>query len=310
MGLRKGWAAIVRTTLVAVLATACVSVTGGEADAFTLTAAGYVCVDSEETTPNAPTMAWDDISVTGTATNIIGDDNAATFPLPFTFNYFLQPQFQISICTNGFANFGPLATTFGNGTLPGVGAPNGTLAMFWDDMITNNGQMIRFQTLGAAPARRFVISWLNVPHLGGAANVLMTCQIILFEAAGANAIKYQYQTITGTGAAGNSATVGIEDMAGTQANQYQFNGNPATNNTYSNLVIGYFPVGSTPPWQAAPPPPPAPPAGGGGVSTVPIKDEKREHRACGGSAGVAGGMLGLACVLAMGLGLWAGGRRG
>jgi hypothetical protein len=217
---------------------------------------GYTCMDSEEASPNAPTFAWDDISVTGTPSGLTFDDQNVSLPIGFTFNFMASPFTTVGVCSNGFFQFTGTSTAFTNGTIPSTAAPNNALYGFWDDLYLPTGGEVRYQTLGVAPARRFVVSWLNVPHISGAAFATVTFQMTLFETGGATAMRVQYQTMTGTAGNGSSATVGIENAAGTASISYEVNGAPATNNIYNNLAIGFWPTTSTPPWVAG--------GGGGG----------------------------------------------
>jgi hypothetical protein len=242
---------IIQRTAILFLVVAILAAPDRRAEAFSQSTAGYLCRDSEE--PGGPAFAWDDISTTGTLVAFSSTDNAVvfvTFPSGFVFNHF-GTNFTIgAIGTNGLLQLGSTATTSGiNTTLPGTAFPNNTVAPFWDDLIIFSGQ-VRWQLIGVAPNRRFVVSWINVQHVGFTTTTFYTFQLALFETTGA--IRFQYQTMTGPFNNGNSATVGIENGNGTLANQYSFGTatlstdttppTPSTNDLYGGLAIEFVPT--------------------------------------------------------------------
>src|SRR5207244_4259938 len=79
---------------------------------------------------------------------------------------------------------------------------------------------VRTELVGAAPSRRFVIEWRNV-HFFGDTTRRVRFEIVLYED---GQILAQYADLAADGREqGNSATIGIEDQAGTMALQYSFN---------------------------------------------------------------------------------------
>ena len=82
-----------------------------------------------------------------------------------------------------------------------------TIAPYWDDLLPPGGGSIRYQTLGTAPSRRFVVNWA-VPHISG--GTPYDIRAVLWE--GTNRITFCYVDTTTGGAgtdSGASATVGI-----------------------------------------------------------------------------------------------------
>ncbi|CAN5561458.1 hypothetical protein BH23CHL2_BH23CHL2_26180 [soil metagenome] len=143
------------------------------------------------------------------------DDQAFTRDLPFTFNYFGQPFDQFQISSNGYVAFSEdRATSFINTNLPNPRAPNGTVAVFWDDLSPQDGGSVWMSTVGEAPDRKVVVSWVEVPrfkeHFAG------TFQVIFEE--GSNDIVMQYLDLDFGDPSydfGASATIGIENPDGT-----------------------------------------------------------------------------------------------
>lgn len=284
------------------------------AGAFTQSAGGYACSDSEEAT-GGPAFAWDDISVTGTLLTFTNtDDGKATvaFPSGWSFTLMGTAYTSFAVSTNGFLEFTvPTSTSIGylNTNLPNTLDPDNLVAAFWDDLHLGSGQ-VRWQVLGAAPNRRLVVSWLGITHFPSTSPHVFTFQAALFEQG--NGVRLQFQTMNDNGgtafAAGQSATTGVEGSGATgTGNQYGYNGTfptGATNTIYAGLAVAFLPsTASTAPWPttgAPPPPPPPPPAPGGGGAASGAgddDDDSRTHRLCGGSAGTSGRLLALVLAL-------------
>jgi len=304
-----------------------VTLVATHAGAFTVSNAtlNVTCMDSEETSANAPGFAWDNIStapaLTLTATSSLpaADEGYALVAIPWSFNYLGTGYTSVSACANGYLQFGGTGSDLSNDTVPSVNAPNNIAAVFWDDLdgaaltspVTPAGS-IRSQVLGLAPNRRLVISWISWRRWAQP-TTSFTFQAALFEQG--NAIRFQYQTMSsGTSTtpygSGASTTIGIENAAATQGIQYLYGTTatsptytPAGNSVYNGLAVGFFATGTTPPWVAAPPPPPPPPGGGGTPASQGSDDDDRTHRLCGGGAAAGAGLAGLALAFAMLLGL-------
>ena len=172
---------------------------------------GYRFIDSDE--PGGPPFAWVDISATGTALALTGDDaTSAAVPLGFQFQFYGTFFDSIRVCTNGWLSFTSGATSYSNQPLPNSGAPENLVAPFWDDLNPGTVQRIYFQSFG----NRAIVQWQDVPRYNDAGSVV-TFQAIL-DAGGA--LTYQYLSLTGTL---DSATVGIQDAAKTTGLEVAFN---------------------------------------------------------------------------------------
>ena len=75
---------------------------------------------------------------------------------------------------------------------------------FWEDLNPALGGTIHYETLGAAPQRRFVVQFTNIQHFGGGSPV--SFQIVLFESA--NNIEVRYLSAIPDG---GTHTIGIEN---------------------------------------------------------------------------------------------------
>jgi len=104
-------------------------------------------------------------------------------------------------------------------------APNATIYPFWDDLYVDTGSAVPSPgvftaSLGVTPNRQFVIEWRNVRFFDYGGRI--DFDVILNENGD---IQTMYRNIAaGDGREmGNSATIGIENAAGTDALQYAFN---------------------------------------------------------------------------------------
>jgi hypothetical protein len=83
-------------------------------------------------------------------------------------------------------------------------------------------------TVGLAPNRKYVVSWVNVPHTQAVGDVsLFTFQAVLHES---GEISYQYEEVQNgrsTLISGKSATIGIEDPLGQSGVRYAYHGLPS-----------------------------------------------------------------------------------
>jgi subtilisin family serine protease len=169
---------------------------------------GYFCqVDS---------FSWIDAN---TVLPLSGDDASTQVSLPFAFTFYGQTYNTAHVSTNGFLNFlGPNAAFF-NSAIPSTGAPNAAIYPFWDDLYVAGDSSVRTQLLGVAPSRRFVIEWRNV-HFCCISPESLDVEVVLHEN---GRILAQYRNLGSGREEGNSATIGIENAAGTVALQYSFN---------------------------------------------------------------------------------------
>jgi subtilisin family serine protease len=174
---------------------------------------GYRWADSDE--PGGPVFSWTDISGTGTAIPLTGDDqNLGPFPIGFSFPFYGTTHTTFRACTNGWISFTSSATTYTNTTLPnaGTGVPNNLLAAFWDDL--------DFRTLGDAhylyDGTKLIVQYTGVPRLGETG--VNTFQIHLYPD---GRILYQYLAVGATNRA--THTVGIQNATRDDGLQVVFN---------------------------------------------------------------------------------------
>ncbi len=114
------------------------------------------------------------------AVPVSGDDAVSTpLDIGFPFVFFGQTFTQFNVSTNGFITFGSTDNGCCSGQpMPQLGGPAGLIALYWEDLIVNPGQIV-YETQGTAPNRELVVMYNMVPHLSG--GNLVHGQIILRE---------------------------------------------------------------------------------------------------------------------------------
>lgn len=185
--------------------------------------AGYQCARSTFPYVNGSTVL-----------GLTGDDNAEAVALPFSFSFFGSSYATAYVSTNGFLNFTGLDDSFGNSSLPSNNGHNNAVYPFWDDFFVDASASIRTTTGGVSPNRFFVVEWFNVIFLDEPDFRRVTFEVVLFESGGRIVLNYRDISIgaSETRERGSSATVGIENAAGTAALQRSFN-QPFLDNGYA-----------------------------------------------------------------------------
>ena len=201
--------------------------------------------------------SWIDATAGGTRLPL-GDDASASVPLPFPFGFFGASFTSVKVSSNGYLVLGPsAATNERNVSVPNWTEPNGFIAPHWDDLNPAASGGVWYRTVGTAPARRFVVAWVDVRHFAEIAPGTITFEVVLEE--GTNAIAYQYADLE-IGHDfydwGGSATVGVENADGTVGREYLYGPDDQRLRPYvgAKSLRFLYGVGGTPP---PPPPPPA-----------------------------------------------------
>jgi len=124
--------------------------------------------------------------------------------LPFQFSFFGDLFNVVSVSTNGYITFGAGSTASSVGTVPNLSGPNNAIYLAGGNCNMSSTGSIRMFTIGAAPNRRFILDFLNVPTTG----LSLNGQIVLSESEG----RIDLTLLTATG-----ETMGIENASGTTA---------------------------------------------------------------------------------------------
>lgn len=167
---------------------------------------------------------------------LTGDDTATTIPLPFDFFYYGTNYRTVHLGSNGHINFLAQSTNLSNVALPSAGAPNASIYAFWDDLLLDSASRVNTKLSGAAPSREFVIEYRNVMFFGGATTSRVDFETVLAEN-GQISLRYRNLDPAVGRETGNSATVGIENAAGTDALQFSFNASVLTDSQSIRFVL-------------------------------------------------------------------------
>ncbi|MEV6731205.1 S8 family serine peptidase [Streptomyces sp. NPDC051364] len=154
---------------------------------------------------------------------LTGDNTTERVDLPFSVPLYGKTYGQAWIGTNGTVSFGGNNTGDINGDIPSTATPNAALYPFWDDLVVGaagSGSGVFTGVTGTAPHRTYVIEWREVSHWSA-----QTDKFSFSAAIGEDGtVAYTYKGTGGTGIKGGStATVGVENAAGTDAFKYSFN---------------------------------------------------------------------------------------
>ncbi|MFC8257425.1 S8 family serine peptidase [Streptomyces sp. NPDC057291] len=151
-----------------------------------------------------------------------GDEDAKTITLPFPVKLYGVSYSSASVTTNGLINFlEPRLGDYDNVALPSAEKPNGTVAAFWDDLVLDKKSTVQTASTGTTGSRKFAVVWNNAAFAGNT-SARVSFEAVFDEATGAVTLQYQGLS-TASPENGASATVGIENQAGTDALQYSFN---------------------------------------------------------------------------------------
>jgi uncharacterized membrane protein len=189
---------------------------------------GYLWTDNVLPSPLI-SYNWVEIStLPGTDSGVSYSDDGDSFSLGFTFDYYGNSYTDVNIYSHGYINFGPLGgADWTNNPIPDTNTPNDMIAAYWDDLIgfgSTGG--IYNATLGSAPNRMFVVQWNTSDGID-----TINFEIILHETTNNITMQYNWMDWDGSG-----ATVGIENIDGTDGLEYSYN-NPLITN---GLAIRYF----------------------------------------------------------------------
>ncbi|MEN4042049.1 MAG: S8 family serine peptidase [Anaerolineaceae bacterium] len=163
-----------------------------------------------------------------------------TITLPFPFSFGGQTYTQALVSSNGYISFdrrifedaafpSSAPEVYPNFIIPTSDAgapydrPDWFLAPFWDDLNAGavEGHGVYQAVLGQAPEREFIIEWRRMALQANVADSVLTFQVILFERS--SEILFQYHTLRGAQASGDSATVGLEYNDGYSGLMYAYN---------------------------------------------------------------------------------------
>lgn len=129
----------------------------GGSDAF-----GHMWIDSDE--PSGPTFDWIDITNTGTALALTGNNSISSpLDLGFDFSFYGQNYQQVRACTNGWLSFTTFSVAYNNFALPSNLAPRALISPLWDDLVFLQDSKAYFENQGT----KVVLLYQNVYRVSG-----------------------------------------------------------------------------------------------------------------------------------------------
>ncbi len=205
---------------------------------------GYYCFDSGDTLwEMAPVYEWIEINPEVDGFDFAGTrldmddptDNAdmsLAMEMPFNFQYYGEVFDIITICTNGWAAFGDQSelADFRNRRIGQALGPNAQLAVWWDNLVTNNESAIL--TYHDVDGGKFIIEWSSMHRLVQGGGALETFQIILYNPeefptfSGDGIIAYQYRNVTNEDRQARNdtpfCTIGIGNLKDSDGLEYTY----------------------------------------------------------------------------------------
>ena len=190
----------------------------------------------------SPTFLFNAGGNAGSNQLFLSDDQVSgSVPLGFSFSFMCSTYTNCYVSSNGFLSFNP---SVGNGccsgqTCPTVnGNPNNYVAWAWCDLYPPGNGFIKYQTLGTAPNRIFVLTYSVIPFCCTNSAPYSTGQIQLYETS--NRIEIH----NGSVGSGGTKTQGIMNFAGTAG--FPVVGRNAVNWTTNGDAYRWTPSGSIP----------------------------------------------------------------
>ncbi len=190
----------------------------GGPDAF-----GYKWKDSNE--PNGPAYVWTDIAANPSAVQVttwngtLDDGYTNAIQIGFDFKFYGNIYSNIYLSTNGFLSFSALTSAYySNYGIPDSDAPNNIIAPFWDDLDGRTQGTVHY----LREADKFTIQFTNWQRYSGTGS--LTFQIVLKSN---DRIMFYYNNLNATL---TSATVGIENGAGSDGLQIAYDATYLANN--------------------------------------------------------------------------------
>ncbi|MCD4655103.1 right-handed parallel beta-helix repeat-containing protein [bacterium] len=165
-------------------------------------------------------FSWID-ATSGTDLNITEDNGFAAVSLPFNFDFYGNTYNSVNVSANGYLTFGSDAQEFENDYMPRDTEPNNVIAPFFDDLDPSDSGHVYYLDSGTSVTFEWDLfrnywSWTDS----------YTFEVTLYND---GEIKFQYYVMSGIFADGYSATVGIENTAGTIGLRYR--------DTYASGII-------------------------------------------------------------------------
>ncbi len=184
---------------------------------------GYRWKDSNE--PNGPDYVWTDIAANPNAVQVtfpngtLDDGYTNAVPIGFDFKFYGTSYTNFYLSTNGFLSFSALTSAYySNYGIPDSDAPNNIIAALWDDLDGRTQGTVHY----LREVDKLTIQFTNWQRYSATGS--LTFQIVLKSN---DRILFYYNNLNATL---TSATVGIENAAGTDGLQIAYDASYLANN--------------------------------------------------------------------------------
>ena len=168
--------------------------------------------------------SWIDACASAGSQRILvsSDEGVTAVALPFHSSFYGVPYSTVRVSANGYLSFSDAAPQWVNSLLPTSSVPNSIFA-FWDDLILRpTGVCVA--TVGNAPDRTFAVEWLDAGFFpANTVDTHLTFEALLDERSGTIDVRYLQMTGEGNRATGGSATVGVQQGAGSSFDLVAYN---------------------------------------------------------------------------------------
>jgi len=153
---------------------------------------------------------------------VSSDEGVSQVALPFTFSFYGTPYTSVRVSANGYLSFSDAAPQWVNSMLPTTTVPNSIFA-FWDDL-SQRATGVCIATVGTAPNRTFVAEWVDATFYTSVdPGTHLTFEAQLDEATSTVDVRYLQMTGDGDRSSGASATVGVQQGAGSSYDLVAYN---------------------------------------------------------------------------------------
>jgi hypothetical protein len=180
----------------------------------------------EMTAPGCPGSSFIDITASGTALDLI-DDEERSVSMPFSFDFYGLTSSQICVDNNGLVLFGltcPSFALYANASLPAP-LPVPAIMPLWDDFDSESGNVYT-DTRGATPNRQFIVEWFDRVHFNGSSNTDGATFELIFNEDGTLQFEYAdvaYSAFTNVTGDPDDCSMGACATIGLQMNPTLFN---------------------------------------------------------------------------------------
>lgn len=172
---------------------------------------------------------------------VVTTASSAQYTMPFPFTLYQSTNSIVRFNIRGVLTFGNVnGTASGNNLeLPNTSAPKPAVFVFWDNIKYGAGGQMCYKVVGTAPNRQFAITWNNMTFVDAPDKDTASLQFGVILGEGTNNIDMVYNSMNGSSSrpSGDSATVGVQNEAGS-ASTAEFNqGSYGSGNAYTFIPI-------------------------------------------------------------------------